>query len=165
MCGTQHNAARAIFGGLGRNRTTDTRIFSPLLYRLSYQAGNHCGKPSIIATSVDNSNSTFVPYITCAYFRVTSRVTSRITSCWGCWFQRRVAPYARGCTRRCRGLLAPWWRWRSAILAVHSSRRRRWAASVDSSSSPSRSASISRLRWRRKYSAMRGCCLPPHLVR
>ena len=25
-------------GGLGRNRTTDTRIFSPLLYRLSYQA-------------------------------------------------------------------------------------------------------------------------------
>jgi hypothetical protein len=28
------------FGGLGRNRTTDTRIFNPLLYRLSYQAGN-----------------------------------------------------------------------------------------------------------------------------
>jgi hypothetical protein len=27
-----------LFGGLGRNRTTDTRIFSPLLYRLSYQA-------------------------------------------------------------------------------------------------------------------------------
>ena len=26
------------FGGLGRNRTTDTRIFSPLLYRLSYRA-------------------------------------------------------------------------------------------------------------------------------
>ena len=25
-------------GGLGRNRTTDTRIFNPLLYRLSYQA-------------------------------------------------------------------------------------------------------------------------------
>ena len=25
-------------GGLGRNRTTDTRIFSPLLYQLSYQA-------------------------------------------------------------------------------------------------------------------------------
>ena len=24
-------------GGLGRNRTADTRIFSPLLYRLSYQ--------------------------------------------------------------------------------------------------------------------------------
>ena len=30
----QHN----IFGGLGRNRTTDTEIFSLLLYRLSYQA-------------------------------------------------------------------------------------------------------------------------------
>ena len=27
-----------IFGGPGRNRTTDTRIFNPLLYRLSYQA-------------------------------------------------------------------------------------------------------------------------------
>jgi hypothetical protein len=25
-------------GGLGRNRTTDTRIFNPLLYQLSYQA-------------------------------------------------------------------------------------------------------------------------------
>jgi hypothetical protein len=30
-------------GGLGRNRTTDTRIFNPLLYRLSYRA-----KPLII---------------------------------------------------------------------------------------------------------------------
>ncbi len=28
-----------MFGGLGRNRTTDTRIFNPLLYQLSYQAG------------------------------------------------------------------------------------------------------------------------------
>jgi hypothetical protein len=27
-----------MFGGLGRNRTTDTRIFNPLLYQLSYQA-------------------------------------------------------------------------------------------------------------------------------
>ena len=27
-----------IDGGQGRNRTTDTRIFSPLLYRLSYLA-------------------------------------------------------------------------------------------------------------------------------
>ena len=25
-------------GGSGRNRTSDTRIFSPLLYRLSYEA-------------------------------------------------------------------------------------------------------------------------------
>jgi hypothetical protein len=25
-------------GGLGRNRTADTRIFNPLLYRLSYRA-------------------------------------------------------------------------------------------------------------------------------
>ncbi len=34
-----------IFGGLGRNRTADTRIFNPLLYRLSYRA-----KTSIIGT-------------------------------------------------------------------------------------------------------------------
>ena len=27
-----------LYGGLGRNRTTDTRIFNPLLYQLSYQA-------------------------------------------------------------------------------------------------------------------------------
>ena len=30
--------AGEIDGGQGRNRTTDTRIFSPLLYRLSYLA-------------------------------------------------------------------------------------------------------------------------------
>ena len=29
---------RLNLGGPGRNRTTDTRIFNPLLYRLSYQA-------------------------------------------------------------------------------------------------------------------------------
>ena len=28
----------AVFGGQGRNRTADTRIFSPLLYQLSYLA-------------------------------------------------------------------------------------------------------------------------------
>ena len=32
------NGQALVSGGLGRNRTTDTRIFSPLLYRLSYQA-------------------------------------------------------------------------------------------------------------------------------
>ena len=30
--------ASGVIGGLGRNRTTDTRIFNPLLYQLSYQA-------------------------------------------------------------------------------------------------------------------------------
>ena len=30
--------ASDFFGGQGRNRTTDTRIFSPLLYQLSYLA-------------------------------------------------------------------------------------------------------------------------------
>jgi hypothetical protein len=29
-------------GGQGRNRTTDTRIFSPLLYQLSYLAAMGC---------------------------------------------------------------------------------------------------------------------------
>ncbi len=32
------NEGFAFFGGPGRNRTTDTRIFNPLLYQLSYQA-------------------------------------------------------------------------------------------------------------------------------
>jgi hypothetical protein len=27
-----------LFGGLGQNRTADTRIFNPLLYQLSYRA-------------------------------------------------------------------------------------------------------------------------------
>ncbi len=30
-----------IFGGRGQNRTVDTRIFNPLLYRLSYPAVLH----------------------------------------------------------------------------------------------------------------------------
>ncbi len=42
LCDGKNKNARTgrafLFGGLGRNRTTDTRIFSPLLYRLSYQA-------------------------------------------------------------------------------------------------------------------------------
>jgi hypothetical protein len=29
------------FGGLGQNRTADTRIFNPLLYQLSYRAIKH----------------------------------------------------------------------------------------------------------------------------
>src|SRR5688572_13925252 len=33
-----HRAARLEGGGWSRNRTSDTRIFSPLLYRLSYPA-------------------------------------------------------------------------------------------------------------------------------
>jgi len=40
----QLSYSRVKLGGLGRNRTTDTRIFNPLLYRLSYRA-----KPEIIA--------------------------------------------------------------------------------------------------------------------
>ena len=40
----EHMQAVDLDGGLGRNRTTDTRIFNPLLYQLSYQA-----EPSSIA--------------------------------------------------------------------------------------------------------------------
>jgi hypothetical protein len=36
--GSSENIGELRFGGLGRNRTTDTRIFNPLLYQLSYQA-------------------------------------------------------------------------------------------------------------------------------
>ena len=32
--------ALGIHGGRGRNRTADTGIFNPLLYQLSYPAGN-----------------------------------------------------------------------------------------------------------------------------
>ena len=31
-------------GGQGRNRTNDTRIFSPLLYQLSYLAGSRAAR-------------------------------------------------------------------------------------------------------------------------
>ena len=52
-------APSEIDGGQGRNRTTDTRIFSPLLYRLSYLApvynchpmGNRILLPGLPATS------------------------------------------------------------------------------------------------------------------
>ena len=38
--GLKHGVSNPIdkYGGQGRNRTTDTGIFSPLLYRLSYLA-------------------------------------------------------------------------------------------------------------------------------
>ena len=38
--GTSWNSLKLLIGGLGRNRTTDTRIFNPLLYQLSYQAAS-----------------------------------------------------------------------------------------------------------------------------
>jgi hypothetical protein len=36
----------AVHGGRGRNRTADTGIFNPLLYQLSYPAGNLANKDS-----------------------------------------------------------------------------------------------------------------------
>src|SRR5258706_2346318 len=44
-------------GGQGRNRTSDTRIFSPLLYQLSYLAGpvrpgSECGKGARIIRGI-----------------------------------------------------------------------------------------------------------------
>ena len=38
-----------IFGGLGRDRTADTRIFNPLLYQLSYRAICLCSEIAIVA--------------------------------------------------------------------------------------------------------------------
>jgi hypothetical protein len=53
-------------GGLGRNRTADTRIFSPLLYQLSYQASKGtviqpqgCGKRQR-TVSVGHSRSAYL---------------------------------------------------------------------------------------------------------
>ena len=55
---TPQNPKRALgrmcTGGLGRNRTTDTRIFSPLLYRLSYRA--RAGEYSSISLASKASN-------------------------------------------------------------------------------------------------------------
>ena len=59
--GLQQTTSRCIFatchllkdGGLGRNRTTDTRIFNPLLYRLSYRAKPlvYNSRPSLLRRS------------------------------------------------------------------------------------------------------------------
>ena len=38
--GEGHPLHGAKYGGRGRNRTADTGIFNPLLYQLSYPAGN-----------------------------------------------------------------------------------------------------------------------------
>ena len=40
MNGNYYNCLflKGIYGGRGRNRTNDTRIFNPLLYQLSYPA-------------------------------------------------------------------------------------------------------------------------------
>jgi hypothetical protein len=38
-----------VFGGLGRDRTADTRIFNPLLYQLSYRAICLCSEIAIVA--------------------------------------------------------------------------------------------------------------------
>ena len=38
-------ASEFLFSGQGRNRTADTRIFSPLLYQLSYLAPVHSFTP------------------------------------------------------------------------------------------------------------------------
>ncbi len=58
------------FGGLGRNRTTDTRIFNPLLYRLSYQAILYCfcKKPSAAAGLFDQGFSPDLCKLSCKFF-------------------------------------------------------------------------------------------------
>ena len=41
------------FGGLGRDRTADTRIFNPLLYQLSYRAKQVLGANLCEAVIID----------------------------------------------------------------------------------------------------------------
>src|SRR2546423_5057498 len=54
-------------GGQGRNRTTDTRIFSPLLYQLSYLAvPGCCGKARIIPRRIKEKGPTSGPFRCCA---------------------------------------------------------------------------------------------------
>jgi hypothetical protein len=49
-----------ILGGLGRNRTTDTRIFNPLLYRLSYQANEDRNYTRIFKACAGKPQKSFV---------------------------------------------------------------------------------------------------------
>ena len=67
---------RCFFGGPGRNRTTDTRIFNPLLYRLSYQAFSRLFRGWLSQSQISEEAN--------------SRISFRCFSCCGC-DQRRVA--------------------------------------------------------------------------
>jgi hypothetical protein len=49
---TTHSLCNSLHGGSGRNRTADTRIFSPLLYRLSYRAILRGQKPDARRLSI-----------------------------------------------------------------------------------------------------------------
>ena len=64
------------YGGLGRNRTADTRIFSPLLYRLSYQAFSKMA----VQTGIE-------PAISCVTGRHVNRYT---TGPFGCGDRTRT---------------------------------------------------------------------------
>ena len=46
-------------GAQGRNRTTDTRIFNPLLYRLSY-LGNRVFKEGAVLNLLGLTKSTYI---------------------------------------------------------------------------------------------------------
>ena len=62
-----------LYGGFGRNRTADTRIFSPLLYQLSYKAV--C---SMIDFKIKMAVSTgFEPAIFCVTGRHVNPYTTR----------------------------------------------------------------------------------------
>ncbi len=49
---SQGQGHRRLRGGQGRNRTADTGIFSPLLYRLSYLAGKKLSIKAILRRAV-----------------------------------------------------------------------------------------------------------------
>jgi hypothetical protein len=50
----QHSLEVFDFGGGAQNRTADTRIFSPLLYRLSYPASKDFVYPVLPFLSIQN---------------------------------------------------------------------------------------------------------------
>ena len=43
--------AKGFFGGISWNRTSDTRIFSPLLYQLSYDTGSLSERTPVVGAA------------------------------------------------------------------------------------------------------------------
>src|SRR5439155_27090259 len=88
----------AVFiGGQGRNRSTDTRIFNPLLYQLSYLAAGN-GRARIRAArarGVQQSHPLLIDYLSssansarvCAAFNALSRIRTH-----SCERVRRLPP-------------------------------------------------------------------------
>ena len=69
-----------ILGGPGRNRTTDTRIFNPLLYRLSYQAKTAYYTQTVLKPAEKSSTVRFHPVvISFSTVRTLSKIVSTVS--------------------------------------------------------------------------------------